>query len=139
MNSKSRYTTRHYAEIANYLETMEGTHITAQEISRHFQEEGNPISVTTVYRQLERLVEEGTVNKYIIDEKSPACFAFSRPAMDEQNVCYHCKCERCGKLIHLKCDEIEDLRIHLRNEHHFEFNPARTVFYGICEECLGTM
>jgi hypothetical protein len=46
-----------------------------------------------------------------------------------------CKCEKCGRLIHLHCDEIEELCAHMKNEHHFILNPARTVFYGICESC----
>ena len=135
MNNKSRYTTKHYAEIAAFLEKMEGSHITAQDVCDHFREEGRPISTTTVYRQLDRLVDEGVVNKYIIDANSPACFEFSRVRNNGHMSCYHCKCEKCGRLIHLHCDEIEELCTHMKNEHHFILNPARTVFYGICESC----
>jgi ABC-type Zn uptake system ZnuABC Zn-binding protein ZnuA len=49
--------------------------------------------------------------------------------------CYHCKCEKCGKLIHLQCDEVENLRKHMMEHHSFEMNPVRTVFYGICSDC----
>ncbi len=41
-----------------------------------------------------------------------------------------------GKLIHLQCDEIEEMQIHLFSEHRFKMNPMRTVFYGLCEQCL---
>ena len=135
MNNKSRYTTKHYAEIAAFLEKMEGSHITAQDVCDHFREEGRPISTTTVYRQLDRLVDEGVVNNFIIDANSPACFEFSRVRNNAHMSCYHCKCEKCGRLIHLHCDEIEELCAHMKNEHHFILNPARTVFYGICESC----
>lgn len=137
MNNKARYTTKHYAEIAAFLEKMEGNHITAQDVCDHFREEGRPISTTTVYRQLDRLVHEGVVNKYIIDANSPACFEYSGIRNHEHTSCYHCKCEICGKLIHLHCDEIEALCAHMQKEHHFVLNPMRTVFYGICEECAG--
>lgn len=139
MNNKGRYVTKHYARVAAFLESRKGSHITAQDICDHFREEGNPISTTTVYRQLERLVEEGTVNKYIIDANSPACFEYNGAKRMPHQSCYHCKCEKCGKLIHLHCEEIEELSAHLKAEHHFVFDPARTVFYGLCEECAAAM
>ena len=49
--------------------------------------------------------------------------------------CYHCKCEKCGKLIHLHCDELDGLQSHIRGEHGFEINSMRTVFYGLCDAC----
>jgi Fur family ferric uptake transcriptional regulator len=136
MNNKSRYTTKHYAEIAAFLEKMEGSHITAQDVCDHFRAEGRPISTTTVYRQLERLVEEGIVNKYIIDANTPACFEYSGAEhLHSEHTCYHCKCEKCGVLIHLHCDEMEELTRHLSKDHHFILDPRRTVFYGLCENC----
>lgn len=135
MNNRSRYMTKHSAEVAAYLKSRNGEHITAQDVCDHFRAIGNPISTTTVYRQLERLVEEGTVNKYIIDASSPACFEYSGHEEAEHTSCYHCKCEKCGRLIHLHCHEIEALFFHMEQEHHFRLDPSRTVFYGICQEC----
>ena len=45
------------------------------------------------------------------------------------------KCELCGRLIHLECDELEELGGHLKAEHGFVINPLRTVFYGLCTDC----
>ena len=53
----------------------------------------------------------------------------------DTDLCFHCKCEKCGKLIHLHCDEIEEMQMHLFSEHRFKMNPMRTVFYGLCEQC----
>ena len=49
--------------------------------------------------------------------------------------CFHCKCEKCGKLIHLHCEDVVKLEQHLMDRHGFRMDPCRTVFYGICEEC----
>ena len=49
--------------------------------------------------------------------------------------CFHCKCEKCGKLIHLHCEDVVKLEQHLMESHGFQMDPCRTVFYGICEEC----
>ena len=95
------------------------------------------ISKATIYRQLESLVDEGILNKYVLDPNSPACFEY----VDENShagpdVCFHCKCEKCGKLIHLHCDELKEIQNHLYNEHRFRMDPIRTVFYGLCDECV---
>ena len=85
---------------------------------------------------MESLVDEGLINKYIIDGNSPACFEY----VDQEShrggeVCFHCKCEKCGKLIHLQCEELKEIGKHLSEEHGFKLNPMRTVFYGVCDDC----
>ena len=77
------------------------------------------------------------IKKYIIDANSPACFEYVDPESHEEGeVCFHCKCESCGKLIHLHCEELNALAEHLNREHQFVMDPRRTVFYGLCDECI---
>ena len=45
------------------------------------------------------------------------------------------RAEKCGKLIHLECTELSLIGDHLREEHGFDIDHARTVFYGTCNEC----
>jgi Fe2+ or Zn2+ uptake regulation protein len=90
-----------------------------------------------LYRQLERMVSEGTVSKYIIDESAGACFAYIGSESHLADSCYHCKCERCGKLIHMECEELNHIAAHLKADHGFRLNPMRTVFYGVCADCAG--
>ena len=84
---------------------------------------------------MDRLTTEGLVNKYIIDEKSPACYEYIGTDHCSSGKCYHMKCETCGKLIHLSCDEINEFFEHVEKEHGFMLDPKRTVFYGICDDC----
>ena len=136
MNGKSKYKTRQREVLLDYLEKVPGTHITVNDVCEYCKNQGKPIGQSTVYRQLERMVDEGLVNKYIIDANSPACFEFlPQPQQTEADVCFHCKCEKCGKLIHLHCEELTGIAAHLREHHQFVLNPMRTVFYGLCEEC----
>ena len=131
------YKTKHREEILNYLKTIPGVHFTAADICRHFKEQGKNIGTSTVYRQIEQLVSEGLVKKYIIDESSSACFEYIDPDGNCcQNSCFHCKCEKCGKLIHMECREIELLQSHFMEHHGFRIDPTRTVFYGVCSDCM---
>ncbi|MCR5330807.1 MAG: transcriptional repressor [Lachnospiraceae bacterium] len=136
MNNKSMYKTKQREELLEYLISVQGEHITVGDIRTYFERKGASIGVATIYRQLEKMVDEGLVTKYNIDAGSPACFEYV--AGDEEHdrdVCFHCKCEKCGKLIHLHCEELEEMQGHLKNEHEFRLNPMRTVLYGICSDC----
>ena len=135
MNLKPKYRTKQREKLLEYMKTAPGKHITARDVCRYFNEQGTPIGQATVYRQLECMVNEGIVNKYIIDVGSPACFEYIGEGSHEEEHCFHCKCEKCGRVIHLHCDEIAAIQKHLRAHHSFELNSMRTVFYGICEEC----
>ena len=129
------YNTKQSCEILQFMKDKKGTHLTAQDIVDHFRAKGVNIGSATVYRRLDRLTTDGVVNKYIIDDKSPACYEYI--GMDECNAgaCYHMKCESRGKLLHLSCDEINAFFAHIRSEHGFMLDPKRTVFYGLCDKC----
>lgn len=137
MTQKVKYRTRQREELLEYLETVPGVHITVNDVCEYFRSIGRPIGTTTVYRQMESLVDEGLLGKYIIDGMTPACFEYMPEHANETQhaTCFHCKCDRCGKLIHLHCGELEEIQHHLLEEHGFRLNPRRTVFYGICETC----
>ena len=137
MNSRSRYKTKQREILLCYFETVPGVHVTAGDICDYFRSQGAPIGQSTIYRQLESLVDEGIIKKYNIDGSSPACFEYVDPDSHvDKEMCFHFKCAKCGKLIHVHCDELNELQSHLITEHHFKLDPIRTVFYGLCEQCM---
>ena len=136
MNAKPKYKTKQREQLLAYLKSMSGKHVTANDVCKHCKEQNLGVGQSTVYRQLESLVDEGFLNKYIIDVNSPACFEYVDEHSHVDKVeCFHCKCEKCGRLIHLQCEELSGIREHLEVEHKFKLNAMRTVFYGICEQC----
>lgn len=137
ITAKGGYHTRQRERLLAYLASMQGTHFTVSDVCAHFRAEGDAIGTTTVYRQVERMVDEGLVQKYNIDANTPACFEYvgGGDAGEAETVCFHCKCEQCGALIHLHCDEIAAFQAHLSAHHQFTLNPMRTVFYGLCGAC----
>lgn len=136
MADKSRYHTKQYDELLSYLSSIPGEHVTATDLYEYFRAKGHSISVATIYRQLERLIAEGLVAKYTVDSGSSACFTYIGEKQNcGQPVCFHCKCEKCGRLIHLHCDELAAIQAHILQHHGFTWEPSRTVFYGICDQC----
>lgn len=139
MAQKAQYKTKQMVRLLSYLESVQGNHVTVNDICDYFKGEGIMVGTTTIYRHLERMVEEGVVAKYVVEGTSSACFEYiGKQEKCAQQTSYHCKCEKCGKLIHLQCDEVAGLGRHMLERHGFEMNFLRTVFYGICEECRGT-
>ena len=133
MAGRGPYQTQALKELLRYLKTEPGKHHTVAEIRDHFAGEDKPIGTATIYRQLERLVEDGVVRKYVLGPGECACYAF----VEDQGCAahFHCKCEECGRLIHLDCDELRSIQDHLREHHGFSWNMGKTVFYGLCEQC----
>lgn len=136
MAQRSNYKTSQRDILIDYLESVKNTHITAGDVCEHFKSCGASIGQATVYRRLEKLVDEGLANKYIIDTNSPACFEYTgADSHAHGDICYHLKCEKCGRLIHMNCDEMGWMGNHLLEEHGFQLDPRRTVFYGLCDNC----
>ena len=137
MNSRTKYKTKQRDILIDYFKSFPGVHITAGDVCDYFKEQGSSIGQATVYRQLESLVDEGILGKYVVDGNSPACFEYvGEGSHNDTGICFHCKCRKCGKLIHMQCEELESIKDHLYAEHGFRLDPIRTVFYGLCENCI---
>ena len=136
MAVKAQYQTKQMAKLLSYLRTVQGTHVTVADVCSYFKGQGINIGTTTVYRNLEKMVEQGLVAKYTVDGTSSACFEFlGEEHSCQKQECFHCKCEKCGKLIHLRCEDVVKLEAHMMEHHGFRMDPLRTVFYGVCSEC----
>ena len=136
MTQRSKYKTQQRDTLISYLKTTRGTHVTAGDVCEYFRSKDATIGQSTVYRQLESLVDEGILSKYMIDANSPACFEYvGKDSHAPGENCFHLKCEKCGKLLHLHCEELDTIGVHLFAEHGFKLDPMRTVFYGLCEDC----
>ena len=134
METKAGYRTKAREQLLTYMKSSHGEHHTAAEIREHFEAEGAPIGMATIYRQLERFVDEGVIQKYTLGPGESACNAYIEKT--EQCVShFHCRCEDCGRLIHLDCEELREIRTHLARHHGFEWNVGKTVFYGLCDQC----
>lgn len=135
MNSSGGYKTRQREAILNYLIMHKDSHVTVNSIGDYLAAQGTPVGTTTIYRHLEKLLEQGFVRKYTVEPNTCACFQYASQDGDCHEH-FHLKCEKCGKLIHLECSKLDGLISHICSEHGFSIDPFRTVIYGTCRECL---
>ena len=103
MTRRSTYQTRQMKELREFLASTDGKHVTVKDICRYFDEAGRPVGTATVYRNLEKLVEEGIVAKYSADPSDSACFSYIGSGEECCHpVCFHLKCQKCGNTIRMK-------------------------------------
>ena len=134
MKEPRSYKTRQRSQVLECLMQNSEKHMTADEILEQLRKSNIEIGKSTVYRTLEKLIEEEKVRKYLSDEGQSACYQY----IDENGNCtrhFHLKCTRCGKLIHLECDYITEIERHVYEQHKFIVDNTKTVLYGVCEDC----
>ena len=125
------YKTRAYFLIKDVLLAREGAHLRADEIYDILKKQGERIGLTTVYRQLSRLAEEGCVRKTATEGQGSFYSLFDAQCAEH----YHLVCTDCGALSHLSCDHIEAFVHHISTQHGFTVSPLKTTLYGLCAEC----
>ena len=132
---RGEYSTKQRSAILDFLKEN-NAHVTAADIAFHLKELGVSVSTATVYRTLEKLVGEGVVRKMFVDQGHSACYQYIDNGTCSEH--FHLKCIKCGRLIHLSCDFLQEMESHIFDDHGFTVSSGRTVIYGVCHACGGT-
>lgn len=128
------YITRQGEAVLSLLKSEAGRHFTADEIVKKLSENGKSVGKATVYRHLDKLIKSGLVRKYIVDEGISSCYEY----IGDVNECtkhYHLKCSKCGELLHVSCEYLDEVSRHILEHHGFLISSEKTVLYGVCEKC----
>ena len=134
MKRPASYNTKQGDAVLSCLASVKGNFITASQIEDHLRMERVVISRPTIYRQLDKLVGDGKIRRYLFEDSPVACYRYVDPDNNERDV-YHLKCEVCDGVFNLKCDEVGHVSRHISSSHGFQVNESKTVFYGRCGAC----
>ncbi len=132
MQTKGFYKTRQRDIILKLLKNNTDKHLSCEEIAELLKAGGNKVGITTVYRYLEKLNLEGSVQKYTSDKERARYTYVEKDCRGH----FHLKCTRCGDTFCADCDFLGTLSEHIGKEHGFKVLPSKTVFYGVCTSCL---
>ena len=99
-----------------------------------YNEVKDSTGLTTIYRLVDKLVDEGLLNKYI-DNDNITYYEYLEEC-DSSNH-FYLKCEKCGEMIHVDCDCIESLSNHIVKEHGFKLSRDHIIIKGLCKKCRG--
>ena len=128
------YFTKNKKSVMDVLIANKDKHLTIEEIASLLEQNGTPVAKASLYRIIDSLLSQGLLRKYSIDSNSSSCYQYSR---DLEHNHIHLICERCGKIIHLECHEVNKLLSHINMEHGFDINLCKVNLYGVCKECRG--
>lgn len=112
------------------LDAVQGnyTHPTADAVYNELKERLPSLSLGTVYRNLNRLADEGTILRLRMEE-GPDRF-------DCQTVAhYHMRCRNCGELVDLMTDYLADVDDRVGTATGQQIESHHIMFEGVCEKC----
>lgn len=134
MAERKPYTTKTRQIILEYLKSQKAVTVSVADIEKYLKTEGINVNTTTVYRYLDKLCAEHIVIKYPDLNSDKAVFQFA----GEEKKCtehLHLKCIRCGKVVHLDCDFMDEFKEHLYKDHGFRLHCSGDMLHGICQDC----
>ena len=129
------YNTAARSRILGFLKENKDRTVNANDILNCLNNQGNDVNITTIYRYLDKLTESGEVMKYIAENGTRAVFQY----VGERQHCeehLHLQCVRCGAILHLDCDFMDEISEHVMNEHGFKIQCRNSIIYGECSRCL---
>ena len=131
---RKEYKTKSRKLILQYLIEEKEHTVSISDILDFLKEQEELVNVSTIYRYLDKLVSEGKVMKYQNEEGKKAVFQY----IEEENTCHqhlHMQCVECGRVIHLNCGFMEEIKAHMMEHHRFRLQCHNSILYGICSDC----
>lgn len=129
-----QYNTKSKEIIINYIKAKNGNRFRAQDLITYLNGQEIEINQATVYRNLEKLTEQGSLLK----TKNPADDScYYQYALPEKRCGQHLhlQCRICGKVVHLEGEKMDEFYAYLRDELGFLLEHKESVLVGICREC----
>ncbi|MDL2323696.1 transcriptional repressor [Ruminococcaceae bacterium OttesenSCG-928-A16] len=134
MQAPKAYKTKQRQVILQALQAMPANHATAENVLEMLKQQGEEVGLATVYRNLDKLVNEGLVLKYTLPDGMRACYQYLDSCAEHAHHC-HVICTGCGQVSHLECEHVDELAAHLLADHHLTLDRHKTVLYGLCASC----
>lgn len=114
--------------IFDAIETLEG-HITAEDIYREVEQNNPYISLATVYRTLELLLDLKLINQTNLGR------GHTYYAMKDHGTHHHLVCTNCGRIQEFDDILFEPLRQSLQQKFGFHANTEHMSIFGTCQDC----
>jgi Fur family transcriptional regulator, ferric uptake regulator len=117
--------------ILETLQSIQG-HPTAEEVYKLVKPHAPRLHLSTVYRTMRWLEEEGLVGSLWLEgDRRQERFDTSFPSQH-----HHFVCSRCKELIEFDSQDLTRIQNQFEQEHGAEVESASLVFYGLCRRCL---
>lgn len=109
-----------------------GSHLTAEEIYDEVKKLCPEIGLATVYRTIILLEEIGLIYKLDLND---GCSRYELANKDEVHRHHHLVCNKCGSVIEVQDDLLENLETEIEKKYNFKIKDHSVKFFGLCSEC----
>ncbi|MFZ2096538.1 MAG: Fur family transcriptional regulator [Anaerolineales bacterium] len=106
-----------------------GHHINADEIFTQIQQRTRSINITTVYRTLDLLVEQGLATRIDLGEERVIY------ATHQHGPHIHLVCKHCGRVMDANQGMLSALNVRLQTEYQFAADLQHISLVGLCRNC----
>ncbi|MCU1669287.1 MAG: Zn/Fe uptake regulator, Fur family [Blastococcus sp.] len=124
-------TTRQRAAVRDVFRDLEGFH-SAQEVHARLREAGDPVGLSTVYRAVQSLADDGELDS-IRTDTGEALYRRCSPRHH-----HHLVCRVCGLTVEVAGPTVERWADRVADEHGFADVSHTLEIVGTCSACRGT-
>lgn len=120
--------------IIEFLKKNPDKRFTARDIYNGINIKKGEAVKSTVYRNIDKLCNEGRLVKY----KEPNAKAMSYQYSEGHGSCKehsHAQCSECGKLFHIENEVFAEAAKKMREQYGINMDFQKTLIIGICTEC----
>lgn len=128
-----KYMTSQREILYEFLKNHSDEHFTIYEIIEQLCLRSN-ISKSSIYRNINKLINEGLVQSYTGDDKR---ILYQYIGGQNCNNHIHLKCVKCGQITHLDHNFMDTIYSFISKNNNFNVDTNKTIIYGSCVGCGG--
>jgi Fur family transcriptional regulator, ferric uptake regulator len=132
--STQRRSTRQGAAVHQAIAGLDGFR-SAQDVYTHMKTDGDAIGLSTVYRHLQRLAEQGVVDAIHTAIGETIYRYCRRPADDGCHHHHHLVCTQCGHAEPIESDHVEQWAHDMAHKHGYAQTHHTIEIFGLCQQC----
>lgn len=128
------YKTKQKQVILNCLADRSNEPLSAKDVYTLCEQNGAPVGLATVYRHLESLTADNIIKRIVTDINK----VFYQYSNNDSGTDFYLKCNHCGRILPISCNTLHTAANHVAEAHGFQIDNAKSIFYGHCNNCIGT-
>ena len=118
--------------ILNTFQNIEkGQHLSAEELCELLKEEGEPISLSTIYRNLKLMSRMGILRELELAEGQKR-YEINQPSPHHH---HHLICVRCNKTIEFKNDSVLKAGAKMADKSGYHLLDCQLLIHAVCPSC----
>ncbi|NEP18481.1 MAG: transcriptional repressor [Leptolyngbya sp. SIO4C1] len=132
LHSRGYRATAQRQKILNILQALpQGEHLSAEDLHALLKDQGERISLSTVYRTLHLMVYMGLLRELELAEDHKH-YELNRPLRDHH---HHLVCVQCGQTIEFTEDLIDRIGENQAHSAGYYVLDCQLMLYGVCDRC----